>query len=81
MHVLLEKVAGFNDDNPEEKRETMAGIDGPLRMWLAPLPNGATWPVRIEADTDDIGKVVLQASQLRFEPIITDEANAGPGGG
>ena len=80
-HVLLEKVAGFNDDNPEEKRETMAGIDGPLRMWLAPLPNGATWPVRIEADTDDIGKVVLQASQLRFEPIITDEANTGSGGG
>ncbi|MEO0466936.1 MAG: DUF3108 domain-containing protein [Pseudomonadota bacterium] len=80
-HVVLEKVAGFNDDNEEEKKETMAGIDGPLKMFLAPLPNGATWPVRIEADTDDIGKVVLQASKLSFEPIVVDEASAGNSGG
>jgi hypothetical protein len=38
-------------------------------MWLAPLSNGATVPVRIEAETDDIGKVTLQASKLKFTPI------------
>lgn len=77
-HIELERVAGFDSD--EMNRETLAGIDGPLRMWLAPLGNGATIPVRIEADTDAIGKVVLQASQLKFEPIVAQEA-AVPGGG
>ena len=76
-HVSLDKVAGFKKG--EKNKETLAGIDGPLRMWLAPLPNGATVPVRIEADTDDIGKVVLQASELKFEPIpdaATAQANS-----
>jgi len=78
-HVTLEKVAGFKE-RPEPGDDNLAGINGPLRMWLAPLANGATVPVRIEADTDDIGKVTLQASQLRFEPIITEEASASRGG-
>ncbi len=78
-HVTLEKVAGFKE-RPEPGDDNLAGINGPLRMWLAPLANGATVPVRIEADTDDIGKVTLQASQLRFEPIITEEARASRGG-
>lgn len=77
-HIQLERVAGFDRD--EMNRDTLAGIDGPLRMWLAPLGNGATIPVRIEADTDAIGKVVLQASELKFEPIMAREA-AVPGGG
>lgn len=78
-HVRLEKVAGFKEGT-DRKDDNLAGIDGPLRMWLAPLPNGATVPVRIEAETEDIGKVTLQASQLRFEPIVTEEASAGGGG-
>lgn len=78
-HVRLEKVAGFKEGT-DRSEDNLAGIDGPLRMWLAPLPNGATVPVRIEAETEDIGKVTLQASQLRFEPIITEEARAGSGG-
>ncbi len=72
-HVTLEKVAGYKAG--EANRDTLSGINGPLRMWLAPLPNGAHVPVRIEADTDKIGKVVLSASQLRFEPIVTEEAS------
>lgn len=75
-HVRLEKVAGFKEGT-DRSEDNLAGIDGPLRMWLAPLPNGATVPVRIEAETEDIGKVTLQASQLRFEPIVSEEANAG----
>jgi len=66
-HVGLERVAGFDEEDYE--KESLADLNGPLRMWLAPLPNGATMPVRIEADTDEIGRVVLQASKLDFEPI------------
>lgn len=77
-HIRLERVAGYDRDEIEQ--QNLSGIEGPLRMWLAPLGNGATVPVRIEADTEDIGKVVLQASKLYFEPIVTDTADAGGGG-
>lgn len=66
-YIRMEKVAGYKDG--EVNRDTLTGITGPLRVWLAPLPNGATVPVRIEADTDDIGKVTLQAAKLNFTPI------------
>ncbi len=66
-HVTMDKVAGYKEG--ESNKDTLSGISGPLRMWLAPMPNGSTVPVRIEADTDDIGKVVLQASKLKFTPI------------
>ena len=75
-HVTMDKVAGYKPG--EANKDNLSGIDGPLRMYLAELPNGATVPVRIEADTDDIGKVVLQASKLSFEPLVTEEASAGP---
>ncbi|MEM7767005.1 MAG: DUF3108 domain-containing protein [Pseudomonadota bacterium] len=71
-HITLDKVAGFKAG--EKNKDTLAGIDGPLRMWLAPLPNGATVPVRIEADTDEIGKVTLQASTIAFEPLTVQKA-------
>ncbi len=71
-HVTMDKVAGYKAG--EVNKDTLTGITGPLRMWLAPMPNGATVPVRIEADTDRIGKVVLQARTLRFEPLTTSEA-------
>jgi len=69
-HVTLDKVAGYKDGSEEDK-ETLSGIDGPIRMWLAPLPNGGTVPIRIEAKPADgpLGKVTLQARKLRFEPI------------
>lgn len=79
-HVTLEKVAGFKEDS-EPGEDNLAGINGPLRMFLAPLPNGATVPVRIEAETEDIGRVVLQAARLSFEPITTDQASTGRRGG
>ncbi|MEL6829780.1 MAG: DUF3108 domain-containing protein [Pseudomonadota bacterium] len=69
-HVRMEKVAGYDED--EINRDTLTAIDGPLKMWLAPLDNGATVPVRIEADSKDIGLITLQASTLRFKPL---EAN------
>ena len=66
-HITMDKVAGYKKG--EVNKDTLTGIDGPLRMWLAPLPNGATVPVKIVADTDDIGKVTLQASKLSFTPL------------
>lgn len=66
-HIEMDKVAGYKPG--ESNKDTLTGIDGPLRMWLAPLPNGAHVPVRIEAETDDIGTVTLQAARLSFTPI------------
>ena len=66
-HVRMDKVAGYKKG--EVNRDTLSGITGPIRMWLAPLPNGTTMPVRIEAETDKIGTVVLQASRLNFTPL------------
>jgi len=71
-HITLDKVAGFKPG--ERNKDTLAGIEGPLRMWLAPLENGATVPVRIEADTEEIGKVTLQASVMDFRPLVTETA-------
>ncbi|MEM9055074.1 MAG: DUF3108 domain-containing protein [Pseudomonadota bacterium] len=66
-HITMDKVAGYKKG--EANKDTLSGIDGPLRMWLAPLPNGAHVPVRIEAETDDIGTVTLQAAKLKFTPL------------
>ena len=67
-HIRMDKVAGYKAG--EADKDNLSGIDGPLRMWLAPLPNGAHVPVRIEAETEDIGTVTLQAAKLKFTPII-----------
>jgi Protein of unknown function (DUF3108) len=66
-HVTMDKVAGYKVG--EANKDTLTGIEGPLRMWLAPLPNGAAVPVKIEADTEKLGKIKLQAKQLKFEPL------------
>lgn len=66
-HVTMDKIAGY--DTGENDKETLTGIDGPLRMWMAPLPNGAYMPVKIQADTDKIGTVTLQVSKMSFEPL------------
>ena len=66
-HIRMDKVAGYKAG--ESEKDNLSGIDGPLRMWLAPLPNGAHVPVRIEAETEDIGTVTLQAAQLKFTPL------------
>ncbi|OZB13050.1 MAG: hypothetical protein B7X53_16910 [Hyphomonas sp. 34-62-18] len=78
-HVTMDKIAGYKAG--EVNKDTLTGIDGPLRMYLAPLENGAHVPVRIVADTDKIGKVTLQARTLRFEPLQTTSAQAGGAGG
>ena len=77
-HVSLQRIAGFKKG---DLGKNLSGIDGPIRMWLAPMDNGTHVPVRIEADTDRIGKIVLQASKLRFEPIVTEEARNPARGG
>lgn len=74
-HVTMDKVAGYKKG--ESNKDTLTGIDGPLRMWLAPLPNGASVPIKIQADTDKIGKVTLQARQLRFEPVLASDTAEG----
>ena len=72
-HVTMDKVAGYKKG--EANKDTLTGIDGPLKMWMAPLPNGAVMPVKIQADTNDIGTVTLQVSKLKFEPIETEVAS------
>ncbi|MEL6723700.1 MAG: DUF3108 domain-containing protein [Pseudomonadota bacterium] len=66
-HIRMDKVAGYKAG--ESDKDNLSGIDGPLRMWLAPLGNGAHVPVRIEAETEDIGTVTLQAAKLKFTPL------------
>jgi len=66
-HIKMDKVAGYKAG--ETDKDNLSGIDGPLRMWLAPLPNGSHVPVRIEAETEDIGTVTLQAAKLKFTPL------------
>lgn len=78
-HVTMDKIAGYKAG--EVNKDTLTGIEGPLRMYLAPLENGSHVPVRIVADTDKIGKVTLQARTLRFEPLQTASAQAGGAGG
>lgn len=78
-HVTMDKIAGYKAG--EVNNDTLTGISGPLRMYLAPLDNGSHVPVRIVADTDRIGKVTLQARTLRFEPMQTAAAPASSGGG
>lgn len=75
----MEKVAGDKASDKEEDGKNLSGIDGPLRMWLAPLDNGATVPVKIAADTKKMGDITLTAKKLRFEPIVTSEASATAG--
>jgi hypothetical protein len=66
-HVTMDKIAGYKKG--EANNDTLTGIDGPLRMYLAPLDNGAYVPVKMVADTDRVGKVTLTARKLSFEPI------------
>ncbi|MGH1420817.1 MAG: DUF3108 domain-containing protein [Hyphomonas sp.] len=65
-HVTMDKIAGYDKD---DQNDNLTAIDGPLRMYLAPLDNGAHVPVKIIADSKKLGKVTLQASKLRFEPL------------
>ncbi|WP_084396316.1 DUF3108 domain-containing protein [Henriciella aquimarina] len=69
-HVRMDRIAGYEKD--EISKDNLTGIEGPLRMWMAPLPNGAIMPVKIQADTDDIGTVTLQVSKLEFEPLTAE---------
>jgi len=78
-HVTMDKIAGYKKG--ESNKDTLTGIDGPLKMYLAPLENGAHVPVRIVADTDKIGKVTLTARTLRFEPLVTASTGTDGKGG
>ena len=78
-HVTMEKVAGYKSGNNDPDNKNLSGIDGPLRMWLAPLDNGATVPIKIAADTKKVGEITLTARKLRFEPLVTSEASATSG--
>ena len=70
-HVFMDKVAGYKAG--EADKDNLSGIDGPLRIYVAPMPNGAYVPVRIEADSEDIGRVTLQVTKLKFTPLpVTD---------
>jgi len=75
-HVTMDKIAGYKKG--ESNNDTLTGISGPLRMFLAPLENGSHVPVKIVADTDRIGKVTRT---LRFEPLVTASTGTSTGGG
>ncbi|MFN3313601.1 MAG: DUF3108 domain-containing protein, partial [Hyphomonas sp.] len=77
-HVTMDKIAGYKEG--EVNNDTLTGISGPLRMYLAPLDNGSYVPVRIVADTDRVGRVTLQARTLRFEPLQSASAATSTGG-
>lgn len=64
--VKLDRVAGYKEG---EKGSNLSGIDGPMRMWIAPLKNGLHLPVKITVDTEDIGRVTLEASKFSLEPV------------
>ncbi len=78
-HVTMDKVAGYKKG--ESNNDTLTGISGPLKMFLAPLENGSHVPVKIVADTDKVGKVTLTARTLRFEPLVTASTGSSSGGG
>lgn len=78
-HVTMDKIAGYKKG--ESNNDTLTGISGPLRMYLAPLENGSHVPVKIVADTDKVGKVTLTARTLRFEPLVTASTGTSTGGG
>ena len=73
--LTMDKIAGYKKG--EADNDNLTGIDGPLRMWLAPLDNGASVPIKIAADSKKIGDVTLTARKLSFEPLVTTEAAAG----
>ena len=75
----MDKIAGYKKG--ESNNDTLTGISGPLRMYLAPLENGSHVPVKIVADTDKVGKVTLTARTLRFEPLVTASTGTSTGGG
>jgi len=76
--ISMDKVAGYKAG--EANKDTLTGIDGPLRMWLAPMPNGSYVPVKIQADTDDIGKVTLQDTEGTVFDTVQFAANFAVGG-
>lgn len=71
-HVTMERIAGYDKDEMKDN-DNLSALNGPLRMWLAPLPNGASVPIKIAADTDKIGDVTLTATKLKFEPLLPEE--------
>ena len=65
-HVTVNRVAGYKKG---DRGSNLSGIDGPMRMYIAPLGNGLHAPVKITVDTDEIGTITLEARKLRLEPI------------
>ena len=73
-HVTMERIAGYDKDEMKDN-DNLSALNGPLRMWLAPLPNGASVPIKIAAETDKIGDVTLTASKLQFEPLVESDSD------
>ncbi|RAN31480.1 hypothetical protein HY11_06860 [Hyphomonas pacifica] len=73
-HVTMERIAGYDKDEMKDN-DNLSALNGPLRMWLAPLPNGASVPIKIAAETDKIGDVTLTATKLQFEPLVESGGN------
>lgn len=62
-HVQMERVAGYKKG---DKGKNLSGIDGPMKMYFAEAIPGLTTMVKLVVDTEDIGKVTLQASKLQL---------------
>ena len=77
-HVTLDRIAGYKEG---ETGSNLSGIEGPMRMYFAEAIPGMMIPVRIEVDSEDIGRVTLQTRRLELQEIETEEASAGPTNG
>ena len=73
-HVQMERVAGYKEG---DRGKNLSGIDGPMRIFFAEAIEGMMIPVRVEVDTEDIGRITLQTSRLQLLDVGTQEASAG----
>jgi len=77
-HVTLNRIAGYNEG---ETGSNLSGIDGPMKIFFAEAIEGMMIPVRIEVDSEDIGRITLQTRRLELQDVEVEEANAGPTNG
>ncbi len=52
-----------------------------MKIFFAEAIEGMMIPVRIEVDSEDIGRITLQTRRLELQDIEVEEANAGPTNG
>ena len=75
-HVKVDRVAGYKKG---DKGSNLSGIDGPMKIYFAPVYEGMMAPVKIVVDTEDIGKITVSAKKLRLEDVASNGASTSSG--